>query len=500
MSKKREYDEEQGAERSNPYDEIPQDEYDDDMLDPDDEGYEDDGEEEERGGFLSSTGGRIVLGVIVALLIILLALIVVRVFRDRSDGQQLPSAQTATQAPVSEATQAPGTIVFAPAAQETATPEPTQVPVIMTSETAEPTQAPVIVSNTPSPSPTPSLTPSPTPTAVQSETPLPIILTNTPTPSPSPTPTPTPSPSPTLTATPKPTATPKLDLGTGETNRDAYLRETATSNGKIKQTVKKGQAVTIHEALLDKNGKVWYAVTVDDLAAEGYMRDYVVDTKDKIAAPTATPKVTATPKPGTTAQPTATPNPDAIGTGTANRDANIRKVMNGTVLTTIRKGKAVDILSVQTDKNGSIWYEVQVQGSSTKGYARDYVIDLDKGVDLGIPTPTPKPTATPKATLKPETSTAGNAADGAEARTPIGTAKTNRAANVRVAPSASAKLVRQLSQGNTLNIFARYKDDKGLIWYEVATESGKTQGFVRDYVVNVISIDKDAETLTYEAE
>ena len=60
--------------------------------------------------------------------------------------------------------------------------------------------------------------------------------------------------------------------------------------------------------------------------------------------------------------------------------------------------------------------------------------------------------------------------------------------------------MRQLSQGNTLNIFARYKDDKGLIWYEVATESGKTQGFVRDYVVNVISIDKDAETMTYEAE
>ena len=36
MSKKREYDGEQGAPRSNPYEELPQDGYDDDMLGPDD--------------------------------------------------------------------------------------------------------------------------------------------------------------------------------------------------------------------------------------------------------------------------------------------------------------------------------------------------------------------------------------------------------------------------------------------------------------------------------
>ena len=71
---------------------------------------------------------------------------------------------------------------------------------------------------------------------------------------------------------------------------------------------------------------------------------------------------------------------------------------------------------------------------------------------------------------------------------------------MRVEPSASASLVRQLSQGNALSIFARYQDEKGQIWYEVATESGKTQGFVRDYVVNVLELDKSAETLTYEAE
>ena len=56
-----------------------------------------------------------------------------------------------------------------------------------------------------------------------------------------------------------------------------------------------------------------------------------------------------------------------------------------------------------------------------------------------------------------------------------------------------------LSAGNVLNVYARYRDENDQIWYEVATESGKTQGYVRDYVVNVLEIDKNAETLTYEA-
>ena len=128
------------------------------------------------------------------------------------------------------------------------------------------------------------------------------------------------------------------------------------------------------------------------------------------------------------------------------------------------------------------------------------MIDLDKGVDLGLPTPTPKPTATPKVTAAPKEEAEPDAVEAAPEREIIGKAKTNRAANVREAPSAGAKLVRQLSQGNALNIFARYQDEKGQIWYEVATESGKTQGFVRDYVVNVLELDKSAETLTYEVE
>ena len=120
MAKERDYDETQGAPRSNPYDELPQNEYDDDMMEPDE------GDDEGQGGFLSSTGGRVLLVVIIALLVIVLALVIVRAFVIRDDGTTLPSEQADTPVPaLQEQTQAPSSIVFAPAVVATDTPKPT---------------------------------------------------------------------------------------------------------------------------------------------------------------------------------------------------------------------------------------------------------------------------------------------------------------------------------------------------------------------------------------
>lgn len=515
MSKRNKYNEELEAKRTSPYDDMQEEQdeaYEPDMIDQDesaytydDEEYEED-EAQDEGGFLSSMKGRILLGVIAALLIVLLALVVMLFLGKKEQGevQQLPAGEVTTQAP--EQTQAPISIVFAPTMQPTEEPEWNAA-----DESDEPTQAPVIVVNhTPAPTFTPAPTEEPEPTA----TPLPIIMSNTPTPSPTPTATPTPSPSPTPTPSPKPTATPQIDLANGETNRDAKLRESASASGKVKKTVKKGETVTIHEAILDKDGKVWYALTVDDLATDGFMRDYVIDVDGDIAAPTATPK--ATEKPKTTPEPSnemtvsladkATPEPtpaaDVVATGKTNRDANMRKVMNGKVLSTVRKGKAVEILSVRLDKNGDIWYEVRQSGKTTVGFMRDYVVNLDPGAELEMPETTAAPTAVPtaepkKASEEEQEKEADETVAEADLNT-IGKAKTNRDANVRVTPDAGAKLVRQLTKGNMLNIFGKYEDAKGQIWYEVATESGKTKGFVRDYVVNVLNIEKDIEVQKYE--
>ena len=507
--------------RISPYQELPQDKaeeypedgYDDEYEDADaDEEYEeyDEYDEEEYDeqpgglrGFLSTTIGKIFVVVIALLLVAVLALAVMKVFMKPGEPVRLPSSNTAapvvvvTKEPAAQATSAPGAIVFAPKATEK--PEATQAP------TQEPTQAPTQ-------KPTAAPTEKPEPTA----TPLPIVLTNTATPSPTPTPTATPTATPTPSPTPTvaPTAVP--EIAKGEVNRDANLREAAASNGKVKQLVKKGEAVTIHEAVLDKDSKVWYGLTVDDQEVSGWMRDYVVDSKDKIASPTHTPKPTATPAPEkveeekpeaekATAEPTATPNPDAIGAGTTKKEANVRKVMNGKVLVQLRKGKRVDILGVKMDKKGEIWYEVKAQGSSTVGFVRDYLIELDDGVELVMPTATPAPEATPvpeRATAEPTAAPEEPAEEKKEEsvldREIIGKGVTKRAANIRVKPAASGKLVRQLSKGNALMILEKYQDEEGNIWYEVSTESGKTYGFVRDYLLEKVEIDEAREAKIYE--
>lgn len=419
----------------------------------------DDGENEDSraGGFFSGKLGRILIAIIALLFIVILALSAVRFLGKGQDAQQLPSAGNTPEPVMQTPTPEPTAVVFAPVIDIEKTPDPT----------AEPTSAPTTA---------PTAVPEPT------DTPLPIILTNTPTPSPSPTPTPTATPTLVPTSTPEPTPTPLARIGTGEVNRNANLRASASSNGKVRQTVKKGEAVTIHESQHDKSGNLWYYLTVDDEAVSGWMRDYVLDLTEKIAKPTSTPKPTASPKQETTPvehEDTQTdgtqevePAQDAIAAGRTNRDANIRKQMNGTVLGTVGKGKNISILEVLKDKSGKTWYRLSVDESGQTGYMRDYVVDLDdEDVKLEVVTEAEKAS--------------------------VGTAKTNRDANVRKTPVSNGKLVRQLSEGVKVYILGKYEDSYGQIWYEITTESGNTTGFMRDYVLDSIKLDEGVETKTY---
>ena len=429
--------------------------YDDAYADEYHGGY--DVEEEQSGqsgGFFSSRIGRVAVLLIALLLLVLLGLVAIRFLSKPEESKQLPSAVN-TLAPAEQTpTPAPTSVVFAPVTDAKETPEPTEMP------TQRPTAAPTEV-------------PAPT------DTPLPIILTNTPTPSPSPTPTPSPSPTLVPTSTPEPTPTPLAEIGRGKVNRSANLRASASSNGKVKQTVKKGETVTIHETLLDKSGKVWYNLTIDDQAVSGWMRDYVIDLEDKLAKPTYTPKPEATPGKGVPAEtdkPEAedgleAPAEDVIAAGKANRDANIRKSMNGTVLGTVKKGKTVSVHEVIKDKSGNVWYRLSVDDSDQTGYMRDYVIDLKGDAKLEVVTSVEKAS--------------------------VGTAKTNRAANVRRTPTSDGKVVRQLSEGVKVYITGKYKDAHDQIWYQISTESGNTTGFMRDYVLDSVKLDEGVETQTY---
>ena len=447
-----------------------------DEADAYDEEYLEEGEEEvsgARGGFFSTVVGKVAAAVIALLLVVLLALLAVRFLRKPADSQTLPqSKQTAVPAQQSTAS-AP--IIFAPVEQATAV--PTQEP------TAKPTA---------------------TPSAEPTSTPLPIILTNTPTPTPTATPTPTPTatPEPTATPTPEPTAVP--EIGRGEVNRDANLRESAASNGKVKQTVKKGEAVTIHDSLKDKSGKVWYQLTVDDQAVTGFMRDYVVDLAGKLNKIEIEEVIEATPEPekaepveqGTEKTESVEDEPEkiepekdepaaeaeepeadaveaeeAIATGETNRDANLRKSMNGSVLATVKEGKSVSIHEVLLDKSKNTWYRLSVDGSDQSGYMRDFVIDLDGDTELKY--------------------------ESAVEKASVGTARTNRQANVRKAPDSGAGVVRQISKNVKLHILGKYQDDHNQVWYQISTETGNTTGFMRDYVLDSVKLDDGVETQTY---
>ena len=489
MARKRDYEDGDfdPPKRSSPYQNISDDEYEDDY----DDTYDDYDDEEAYTSSSVKKGGtaKLLVAVIVLLVVILIALVIVRAVLSKKTTQPDNVQPTASVDTIPEQTTIPAPIVFGPTVDATEEPIQNGHGSLATDDWDTGYQDDTAV-ETPEPESAtaePTAVPTPTPTPEPTDTPLPIILTNTPTPTPEPTATPTPSPSPTPSPTPEPTPTPVANIGTGTVNRDAKLRADTSANAKVKKTIKKGESVTIHEAKTDSTGKLWYYLTVDDSRDEGWMRDYVVTTATKISA-SASDKTTASDAADsskTTVSAETSGGNEVIATGKTNRAANLRQTMGGKVLVQLKKGTKINIYEQLTDTKGNVWYQAQAQNGTKVGYMRDYVVTLDS--DAGTES------ANGGTTSATETST-----ENLQDREVIGKATTNRAANVREEPLANAKVVRQLGNGMELQILAKYAGVKEETWYEVITASGKTYGFVRDYVVYVTKLDKNAPTLTYE--
>lgn len=429
------------------------------------------------------------VAVIVLLVVILIALVIVRAVLSKKTTQPDNVQPAASVDTIPEQTTIPAPIVFGPTVDATEEPIQNGDGSLATDDWDTGYQDDTDV-ETPEPESAtaePTAVPTPTPTPEPTDTPLPIILTNTPTPTPEPTATPTPSPSPTPSPTPEPTPTPVANIGTGTVNRDAKLRADTSANAKVKKTVKKGESVTIHEAKTDSTGKLWYYLTVDDSRDEGWMRDYVVTTATKISASASdkTTAIDAADSSETTVSAETSGGNEVIATGKTNRAANLRQTMGGKVLVQLKKGTKINIYEQLTDTKGNVWYQAQAQNGTKVGYMRDYVVTLDSDASTE--------SANGGTTSATETST-----ENLQDREVIGKATTNRAANVREEPLTNAKVVRQLGNGMELQILAKYAGVKEETWYEVITASGKTYGFVRDYVVYVTKLDKNAPTLTYE--
>ncbi len=491
MARKRDYEDGDfdPPKRSSPYQNISDDEYEDDY----DDTYDDYDDEEaytsssvkkgaRKGGGNFGGTAKLLVAVIVLLVVILIALVIVRAVLSKKTTQPDNVQPAASVDTIPEQTTIPAPIVFGPTVDTTEEPIQNGDGSLATDDWDTGYQDDTAVET-----PEPTAVPTPTPTPEPTDTPLPIILTNTPTPTPEPTATPTPSPSPTPSPTPEPTPTPVANIGTGTVNRDAKLRADTSANAKVKKTIKKGESVTIHEAKTDSTGKLWYYLTVDDSRDEGWMRDYVVTTATKISA-SASDKTTASDAADsseTTVSAETSGGNEVIATGKTNRAANLRQTMGGKVLVQLKKGTKINIYEQLTDTKGNVWYQAQAQNGTKVGYMRDYVVTLDSDASTE--------SANGGTTSATETST-----ENLQDREVIGKATTNRAANVREEPLANAKVVRQLGNGMELQILAKYAGVKEETWYEVITASGKTYGFVRDYVVYVTKLDKNAPTLTYE--
>ncbi len=501
MARRRDYDDE-FDQRKSPYQDFDdldaqrayEDEYDE---------YDEDDGRKSGLPILSTPRGKVLAGVILLLIIAMIGLLAVKALQKKDKQDQTPDG---TQSAVEPTFEPEANIVFEPDFEPDAgfepdegfetdpefgqIPDPTEVPapIVFAPQTPEPVEQSnmAVQTLTTTQQPTPSPTPSPAATE------LPIIITNTPTPTPQPTPTPTPK----MTPTPKPSATPAKELTKGETNRKANLRENPNATAKVLKAIAQGESVTIHEVQTDKSGKVWYNLTVDDTNMEGWMRDYVVDTKKKLDKPKPDSsaekqdKKEEDGKQETENKETPKPNKDVIGTGKTNKDANVRKIMNGKVLVQLRKNKRVEIFEVKTDKEGHVWYKVQPEGSKQVGYVRDFLINLDPGVNLEAPSEKEQPKEEQKEPEKQEEDLLD--------RDVIGKAVTNRNANIREKPVANAKVVRQLAKGRDLRILDKIEGKKKEIWYEVVSETGKTHGFARDYVIDIEEIQKDLPAKPYD--
>ena len=130
------------------------------------------------------------------------------------------------------------------------------------------------------------------------------------------------------------------------------------------------------------------------------------------------------------------------------------------------------------------------------------LIDLDAPLDTDTESASDQTAGSaPVSTAAPQTAvlqpTASPVPEEIQDRDIIGRAVTNRASNVRATPTSNGQLVRQLSRGIDINIVGVFSNN-GEVWYEIVTQSGKTHGFVRDYVLNISLLDSTITPTAWE--
>ena len=91
------------------------------------------------------------------------------------------------------------------------------------------------------------------------------------------------------------------------------------------------------------------------------------------------------------------------------------------------------------------------------------------------PTPSPTPTPTPEPTPSPSPTPVPRLAVG----------KANRESNLREAASGKAKIKKKIAKNAAVTIHEAIRDENGNGWYFVTVDASGTEGWLRDYLVNL---------------
>ena len=163
-----------------------------------------------------------------------------------------------------------------------------------------------------------------------------------------------------------PSMPPLTETKSGTTIENLNLRDQASTSGKILMTIPKGKTV---EILSEKDANGWYKVSYDGKTGYASSSYIVTNSNSATTTPSTPPTITVNKK----------------GITTENLNLRNQADLSGKILTTIPKGKTIQILS-EKDANG--WYKVSYNGKT--GYAiSNYIKEITDDSDSDSSTSAP---------------------------------------------------------------------------------------------------------------
>ncbi len=162
--------------------------------------------------------------------------------------------------------------------------------------------------------------------------------------------------------------------------------------------------------------------------------------------------------------------------------ANVRSAASTTsdAIASLSKGDTVDIKSQTNGTDGYVWYQIQVNATTT-GYIRSDLVEITDGTTPATSGDTTTTTTTTTTTATPTVNTDGITV----VETISGT--TTAEVNVRADASTNAEIVAKATNGLTLSVSGTKQGTDGNTWYYLTfnKDGASVTGYIRSDYVNL---------------